>query len=107
MVDDSGREQLLDICPGAQVDVIETFAPEMGTLPSRGVKREVNQRIRLHYVPKPDKQTVYADSVRDLLVDQVAYIRDNTHHREIDKSNGRDALALAEQACKLAEGTAQ
>ena len=104
VVDDSGREQLLDICPGAQIDVIETFAPEKGTLPSRGVKRKVNQRIRLHYVPQADKQTVYADSVRELLVDQVAYIRDNTHRREIDESNGRDALALAEQACGLARG---
>ena len=104
VVDDSGAEQLLDICPGAQIDVIETFAPEMGTLPSRGVKRKVTQRMRLHYVPQADKQTAYADSVRDLLVDQVAYIRDNTHRREIDESNGRDALALAEQACKLATG---
>jgi len=102
-VDDPGREQLLDICPGAQIDVIETFAPDMGTLPSRGVKRNVNQRIRLHYIPKPDKQSVYADSVRDLLSDQVAYIRDNTHHREIDESNGRRALALAERACNLAD----
>ena len=104
VVDDSGRQQLLDICPGAQLDVIETFGADIGTLPSRGVRRDVNQRIRLHYVPQADKQTAYADSVRDLLVDQVAYIRDNTHRREIDESNGRDALALAEQACGLARG---
>ena len=105
VVDDSGREQLLDICPGAQVDVIETFAPEKGTLPSRGVRRKVTQRIGLHYVPQADKQSVYADSAADLLADQVAYIRDNTHRREIDESNGRDALAQAEQACGLAGGS--
>ena len=107
VVDDSGREQLLDICPGAQIDVVETFGADIGTLPSRGVRREVTQRIRLRYVPQADKQTAYADSVRDLLADQVAYIRDNTHRREIDESNGLDALALAERACKLAAGTAQ
>ena len=102
VVDDSGREQLLDICPGAQIDVVGRFGPDVGTLPSRGVRRKVSQRIGLRYVPQADKQSVYADSVRDLLVDQVAYIRDKTHRREIDESNGRDALALAEQACELA-----
>jgi predicted dehydrogenase len=104
-VDEEGAEQLLDICPGAQVDVIETFDPKRGALPSRGVPRQVTKRIRMHYVPQADKQTVYADSVKDLLIDQIAYIRDNTHNREIDESNGRAALALAEQACRLAGGS--
>ncbi|MCP4374948.1 MAG: Gfo/Idh/MocA family oxidoreductase [bacterium] len=104
-VDDNGAAQLLEICDGAQVDIIEKFPPERGTLPSRGVPRNVTQRIRIHYIPQSDKQSVYANSARDLMVDQIAYIRDNTHRREIDESNGRDALALAEQACNLASGS--
>ena len=104
-VDDDGVQQLGEICPGAKIDVIETFAPDRGALPSRGVPRQVTKRIRLHYVPQPDKQSVYADSVRDLLVDQVSYITDNTHQRRIDESNGRTALAMAQQACFLAGGS--
>ncbi|MDP6633709.1 MAG: Gfo/Idh/MocA family oxidoreductase [Phycisphaerae bacterium] len=103
-VDDEGVRQLSDICPGAQVEVIEAFPPDRGTLPSRGVQRRVTKRVRLHCVPQPDKQSVYANSVRDLLTDQVAYIRDNAHRREIDESNGRIALEMAQQACFMAGG---
>ena len=105
-VSDDGAQQLSDICPGAEIKVIETFAPDRGTLPSRGVPRSVTKRINLHHVPQPDKQSVYADSVRALLVDQISYIRDNTHQRQIDESNGRTAVAMAQQACLLA-GTSQ
>ena len=101
-VNESGAEQLAELCPGAQIEVVETFSPDRGALPSRGVARQLTKRIRLHYVPNADKQTVYADSVKALLVDQISYIIDKTHKREIDESNGRGALALAEQACILA-----
>jgi len=107
VVDDDGAAQLADICPGAHTETIETFGPDHGRLPSRGVARNVTQRIGVRYVPQTDKQTAYADSVRDLLADQIAYIRDNTHQREIGESNGRDALALAQQACELAAETAR
>ena len=100
-VSDEGAEQLSEICPGADISVIETFAPDRGGLPSRGIPRSVTKRINLHYVPQPDKQSVYADSVRDLLIDQVSYILDPTHRREIDESNGRNAVAMAQRACIL------
>ena len=105
-VNDAGAEKLAEICPGADINVVETFPPDRGSLPSRGAQRNLTKRITLHYVPQSDKQTVYADSVKDLLVDQVAYITDNSHKREIDESNGRRALAQAEQACRLS-GSAQ
>jgi len=105
-VNDEGARQLSDICPTADIEVIDTFPPERGNLPSRGVQRSLTKRIKLHYVPRPDKQSVYADSVRDLLIDQAAYILDNTHQRRIDESNGRTAVAMAQQACLLA-GTSQ
>jgi len=100
--DEAGAAQLAEICPGAQIEVLETFEPDRGNLPSRGVSRSVTQKIRLKYVPQADKQTAYADSAHDLLADQIEYIRDKTHKRQITESNGRNALALAQKACELA-----
>lgn len=104
-VNDDGAQLLADICPGADIEVIETIPPEHRTLPSRGVPRSLTKRIKLHCVPQPDKQSVYADSVRNLLVDQVSYILDPSHKRRIDESNGRNAVAMAQQACSLAGGS--
>jgi len=102
-VDDEGAEALRTLCPGCEVEVLQTYTgpPTAG----RGRQRRVTQRIRLTHTPQPDKQTLYADSVRALLADQVAFIRNSSHQRRITEANGLAAVALAERAAALAEGT--
>ena len=63
--------------------------------------------MRLRLCPNPHKMAVYAESVHDLLADQLAGIRDPSHARRITERNGRDALALAEDAASLAESGGQ
>ena len=61
------------------------------------------RRINLRYCPNSDKQAVYAGSIRALLADQIAFIRDSSHTRRVVESNGRDALAVACAARDMAE----
>jgi len=102
VVDDEAEAALRAACPRAEVEVTETYEGEAAQPIGRGVRRHVSRRIRLDCTPRPDKQSVYADSVRALLADQIAYIRDRSHPRRIAESNGRAALALATRAVELA-----
>jgi predicted dehydrogenase len=105
LVDDAAAKTLAACCPGCEVEVVETFDAERGDTTGRGKPRKVTRRVRLRHNPEPDKQTVYAASVGELLADQIAYIRDRTHARRITESNGRDALALAQAAVERAAST--
>jgi len=101
-VDDEGADTLRRICDGCEVDIVEPYGgpPVVG----RGVERGVTQRIGLSYTPHPDKSALYAESVRALLADQVAFIHDPSHPRRITEANGLAAVALAEQATAMAAG---
>jgi predicted dehydrogenase len=103
-VDDAAVEKLADLCPTCRVDTIETFDDKTGQTTGRGRARRVSRRIRLEYCPQPDKQALYAQSIRDLLADQVAAIGDSSHVRRITEQNGRDALVLAVRAADMAAG---
>ena len=101
-VDESGAERLAQCVGGGQMDVIETLGGQGAQTIGRGKKRALTRRIRLSYTPQGDKRTAYAASIRDLLADQIAYLRDRSHPRCVTERNGRDALALAEAAAKIA-----
>jgi len=87
---------------GAAVEVVATYEGDAARMQARGVERHVTRRIRLSYEPAEDKQAVYADSVRALLADQLAGARDAAHARVVTESNGRAAVALADQAARIA-----
>ncbi len=101
--DNDGVRRLTECCSGADVEVLEEYRGKLRDVTGRGRPRHVTRRIRLRCCPNADKQAVYSDSVRNLMADQIAFIRDRKHVRRITESNGRDALVLAEAAVKLAK----
>jgi len=101
LVDTAGQEALGGLCPDADIEVVERLDGR-GAVLVRGKPREVDRRIRLTWTPQADKQSVYADSVRALLADQIAAIRDPSHRRRVVESDGREAVALAQTAAQLA-----
>jgi len=105
LVDDGGADALAACAPGCSTDVVEHFSGEYTETRGRGRTRRVTQRVRLGYTPNPDKPAAYANSVRDLLADQLAYLRAAEHPRRVSEDNGRAAVALAEAAARLAAGT--
>lgn len=103
VLDEEGTETLGELCPDAEISVLEQIDPNQQNLHSRGVERNVSQRIHMDFMPNADKQAVYSQSIQKLLADQIAYLRDNNHSRQISESNGRNSLMLACQAANLAE----
>ncbi len=101
-VDDEAAERLAACVPGCNAEAVERFDDERGQTVGRGRKRHVTQRIVMNFSPQPNRRTIYATSIRELLADQIAFIRDPAHARRITEQNGLDALALAEAAAKMA-----
>jgi len=54
------------------------------------------------YDPNPGKLRVYCNCVRDLLRDQVRWIYHRDHVRKLTEQNGRESLAMAVEATRLA-----
>ena len=104
-VDDDGVRRLSECFRDGDITVLEEYGGKLQDVTGRGQSRHVSKRIRLRCCPNADKQAVYSDSVRDLLADQIAFIRDRDHGRCVTESNGLDSLALAEAAVRLAEAT--
>jgi predicted dehydrogenase len=50
-----------------------------------------------------EKQTLYGDAIRELLEDQVRFIRDPSHVRRVTEANGLKSLEMASRAKELAE----
>ena len=103
VVNDETQRGLEACCPGGGVEVLATYEGEDRRPMGRGVRRDVARRIRLTFEPAADKQAVYADSVRALLADQLAFLRDPAHRRRITEGNGLNSLKLAEAAAGLAQ----
>ena len=102
-VDDAGGQTLSACLAQSPIEVIENYGQEEREILGRGRIRHVTKRIRLQYAPHDDKQAVYAESLRALLADQVAWARDRGHRRLITEDNGLKALVYAETAAKLAD----
>jgi len=103
-VNEDSLAELTRIMSGCGVEVGEELNADGGRVFGRGKPRAVTQRVSISYTPESDKQAVYAESVRRLLADQVAFIRDGTHTRTVAETNGRNALAMACRAADLARG---
>jgi hypothetical protein len=101
-VDDAGGETLSVCLAQSPIEVIEDYRRENREMLGRGRMRHVTKRIRLQYAPHDDKQAVYAESLRALLADQIAWARDRARPRRITEDNGLAALVYAETAAKLA-----
>jgi len=101
-VDDAGAETLSASLAPCPVEVVENYGREAREIPGRGRTRRVTKRIRLQYAPHDDRQAVYAESLRALLADQIAWVRDRGHRRRTTEDNGLKALVCAEAAAKLA-----
>jgi len=101
-VDAKGAEALGACCGGAEVRTTETFGPKVQDIRGRGRSRHVTRRVRVEYRAAADKQELYTECIRSLLDDQLAWVRDREHRRQITERDGLEALRLAETAARIA-----
>lgn len=62
----------------------------------------LSRSVHLHFQPESDKPKVYAQNLRDLLADQIAFLQKRSHRREVVESDGLTALELADRARRIA-----
>jgi hypothetical protein len=66
---------------------------------------DVYQVVNLAYGLDHDKMGRYGELLRDMLRDQVRWIFDPEHRRKLTEENGRESLAMAVEATRLAESS--
>ena len=101
VVDEPSTDRLKACCPNAKVTAMKELPADQQTTQSRGRSRHVTKRIVLEYTPSQDKSAVYAESLRQLLSDQISFLHNRQHSRRITEENGRASLAMAQHAAEL------
>ena len=64
---------------------------------------DVYQMIELSWGDGTNKSHRYGELLRAFMTDQLAWIRDRSHCRKITEENGRESLAVACAADRLAQ----
>ena len=104
VADEAQTRQLMDLFPGARLDVLANYPPKDRAMSGRHKSLDIYQMVDLYYGESHDKMVRYGECLRALLDDQVRWIRDRGHQRRVTDKNGRDSLALACEADRLAHG---
>ena len=104
IVDEAQTRALCDLFPGARLDVVSQLFAQGPRLPgSRHKPLDIYQMIELSWGEGTNKSHRYGELLRAFMTDQIAWIRDHSHARKITEDNGRDSLAAACAADRLAQ----
>ena len=101
LADESATKVLMDLFSGARLDISETYSGTGRSMRSRDRERDASQRIDLRWGEEAEKLHRYGDLLRAMLSDQLTWVRDPSHRRQIDEQNGLDSLILASRASEL------
>jgi predicted dehydrogenase len=104
LADEQGTRELCELFPGARLDVTTIYSPDARACRGRHKPIDVYQMIELTFGEGDKKMHRYGELLRAMLADQMAWIRDRSHLREITEENGRVSLAMAAEADRLAHG---
>jgi len=105
LVEEAAARRLCELFPGARLDIAETYPPSQRFFHARHRTFEAFELIELHHGEGHRKMYRYGELLRAMMADQTAWIRDRSHERLVTEQHGRDALAMALQARRLAEGS--
>jgi len=101
-VNEEQTRALETLFPGARLDVLQTYGGPDRAARGRHQTWDFSQRIELHAGLADEKMRRYCELLRALFTDQLAWLRDPSHVRQITERNGRDSLVMAETATQLA-----
>ena len=103
IADEAGTRALCEIFPGARLDVSAAYAGKDRASQGRHKVLDIYQLIELSWGEGTNKSHRYGELLRAIMTDQVAWILDHSHERKITELNGRDSLAVACAADRLAQ----
>ena len=103
MVDESQTRALLALFPGARFDVTRIYGGKERAASGRHKPFDAYQMIELTYGLGEEKMHRYGEMIRAMLRDQLAWISDRSRIRKLTHENGRESLAMALEATRMAE----
>ncbi len=103
IADEAQTRILCQLFAGARLDVSASYSPKDRACEGRHKSLDVYQMIELSYGEGTNKSHRYGELLRSMMADQIAWIRDHSHPRRIHGDNGRDSLAVALDADRLAQ----
>jgi predicted dehydrogenase len=106
IADEDQTRRLLELFPGARLDVSNTYGGKDRAASGRHKTLDILQKIEISYDPGTKKLHCYGDLLRRMFGDQMAWVHDRKHRRAVTEENGRDSLAMAVEADRLAHRSA-
>jgi predicted dehydrogenase len=103
IADEAQTRALCEFFPGARLDVSVSYSPRDRAAEGRHKKLDIYQMIEISSGDGANKSHLYGELLRAIMADQVAWIRDRSHARKVTGENGRDSLAVASAADRLAQ----
>ena len=103
VVDEKETRTLMELFEGARLDTIKVYGGKERAIRARHKSWDIYQTIHLSYGQDHDKMARYGELLRDMLRDQVRWIFDAEHRRKLTEENGRESLAMAVEATRLAD----
>ncbi len=107
LVNEADTRTLCELFSGAQLDVTTWYAGKDRVCSGRHKPLDVYQMVEMKYGLEDLKMHRYGQLLRSLLTDQLAWIKNRGHMRRLTDQDGRDALATAVQADRLAHAPAE
>ena len=102
LLDERQTRELCKLFPGARLDVAASLGGSDRACRGRGRDIDAYQVIDLSFGDGEAKSPLYCRLLREMMQDQVSWIRDRGHVRAVTEMNGRDSLATACEADALA-----
>ena len=103
IADEAGTRALCEQFPGARIDVSAAYSGKERACQGRHKVLDTYQMIELSWGDGTNKSHRYCELLRAIMTDQIAWIADHSHQRKITEKNGRDSLAVACAADRLAQ----
>jgi len=103
VVDEKSTRELMDIFRGARLDVTHIYSGRDRSGSGRHKPLDIYQMVELVYCQDDQKMHRYGDLLRSMIRDQIRWIYDRNHVRALTHENGRESLALAVEATRLAD----
>jgi predicted dehydrogenase len=103
IADEAATRTICEILPGARLDVSASYGGKDRACQGRHKTLDVYQSFDLSWGEGTVKSHRYCELLRGVMADQLAWIGDHAHPRKISEDNGRDSLATACAATRLAE----
>jgi predicted dehydrogenase len=106
VLDEKGTGDLVRLFPRSTLDITSSYGAKSRAASGRHKPLDIYQKLELRYDGAGEKMHQYGELLRSMLRDQIRWIYDRNHHRVMTEVNGRDSLAMAVEATRMADQSA-